>query len=809
MNTQFKKTSAALFAAMAVLAMAPDPGQAALIPLTGVPVPEPPNLADFVKDKDAAIRLGKALFWDMQIGSDGVQACATCHFAAGADNRSKNQLSSGVKAGDETFQFGGPNFTLPSSFDFGIAGLNINDVVSSMGVHNRDFIDINPGSAEDVCSRKADFFHVGGINTRRVEPRNTPTAINAVFNVRNFWDGRAEKDYNGVNPRGPGNEGGALLFKLDGGGQPVPTSVLLTNGSAASQSNGPPGSEFEMSCEGRTFGKIGRKMLSLKPLGKQHVDSADSVLGGIADSFQGLNVPGGYTEMIRAAFKDEWTSGLFPAPPNDAFSQIEANFSLFFGIAVQLYEATLISDQAPFDQGALSANQAAGQGIFEGKGRCAKCHDGPLFSNAAVGNPDAILVDPVTELPIIDPITGLPAVNTALDPNDPAVAFKHIGVRPIAEDEGIGGGPVNLAGFDGKFKIAGLRNVELTAPYFHNGGKSSLQQVVSFYDGGGDFPVQGVTDGNIRALTLSSVEQTQLVEFLKALTDPRVVNQSAPFDHPELCVPNGHPGNEVSVVEDSPGSGEAKDDLRCIRAVGAAGSTVAVSTFPIAPTLQAADDTATTPSGQAVTVAVLANDSPGLLPATVKLESLPSHGAAAVNADGTVTYTPAAGFIGADSFTYSAMDRAGAVSNGHVTNLATVNVSVTAPPAPAPAGGLTGLDLTGTWQSLSQTCKGSGATLRCRIRGQFLVQNIGDQKARATRLHFFLSSDGTLDSGDTLLKRRSVGTIKAGNSRKRNLNVRLPKGVDGSGLSVIAVVDATGILAEVNEDNNTVAQIVP
>ena len=37
--------------------------------------------------------LGKALFWDMQVGSDGIQACATCHFQAGADVRSKNQVA--------------------------------------------------------------------------------------------------------------------------------------------------------------------------------------------------------------------------------------------------------------------------------------------------------------------------------------------------------------------------------------------------------------------------------------------------------------------------------------------------------------------------------------------------------------------------------------------------------------------------------------------------------------------------------------------------------------------------------------------
>jgi cytochrome c peroxidase len=64
--------------------------------LKTVIVPEPDNLGEFVKDKVAAIALGKSLFWDMQVGSDGIQSCASCHFHAGADSRAKNQLSPGL-----------------------------------------------------------------------------------------------------------------------------------------------------------------------------------------------------------------------------------------------------------------------------------------------------------------------------------------------------------------------------------------------------------------------------------------------------------------------------------------------------------------------------------------------------------------------------------------------------------------------------------------------------------------------------------------------------------------------------------------
>jgi cytochrome c peroxidase len=54
-----------------------------------------PELATYVRDRRAAIALGKALFWDMQVGSDGIQACGSCHFRAGADPRSINQANPG------------------------------------------------------------------------------------------------------------------------------------------------------------------------------------------------------------------------------------------------------------------------------------------------------------------------------------------------------------------------------------------------------------------------------------------------------------------------------------------------------------------------------------------------------------------------------------------------------------------------------------------------------------------------------------------------------------------------------------------
>src|SRR5437879_11387113 len=89
--------------------------------LKSIPVPEPRNLARYIKDRNAAIALGKALFWDMAVGSDG-QACASCHFHAGADLRSKHQLNPGFRAvppdnSFSTFGFSGgrPNYQLKAA----------------------------------------------------------------------------------------------------------------------------------------------------------------------------------------------------------------------------------------------------------------------------------------------------------------------------------------------------------------------------------------------------------------------------------------------------------------------------------------------------------------------------------------------------------------------------------------------------------------------------------------------------------------------------------------------------------------------
>jgi hypothetical protein len=166
-------------------------------------------------------------------------------------------------------------------------------------------------------------------------------------------------------------------------------------------------------------------------------------------------------------------------------------------------------------------------------------------------------------------------------------------------------------GADGAFKIPTLRNVALTAPYFHNGGESNLKDVVDFYLRGGNFrtfdelatpnhpiigfdatrqnPVEitglGILQGEFKDSSagfntgagLDSKDRDNIVAFLKALTDERVRLEKKPFDHPQLFIPNGHPGDDASVTADS--AGNATDQLIEIKAVGENGLNEAQPTY--------------------------------------------------------------------------------------------------------------------------------------------------------------------------------------------------------------------------------------
>ncbi|WP_435507603.1 cytochrome-c peroxidase [Variovorax sp. RHLX14] len=624
----------------------------------------PVELTDYVTNRTAAIRLGKALFWDMNVGSDGNTACATCHFKAGADNRITNQInpgqanvnpairalfnkpfvvsevpedvpSYGMKSGSK----GGPNDTLvladfplhlladPTNRDSAIL-YTTDDVIGSQGVFDARFIEPGQSRFDDCAKRPDGIFHVGGINTRRATDRNSPSVINAVFNVRNFWDGRANNVFNGFSPFGNRDPDAGIWVTSSAGGPVVKARLALQDASAASQAVGPPGSDVEMSCGGRSFSDIARRVLDMPALNRQAIDPTDSILA----SFSSPRKPK-YRELIQAAFQPRlWNSAQPVSLGGVAYSQAEANFPLFFGLAIQLYEATLVSDQTPLDaylQGnteALNASEVRGMELFNGKAQCVSCHGGPELTNAAT----RLRLAPLKRIERMLMGDGQAAVYDN--------GFYNIGVRPTSEDLGVGradpwGNPLSftrqyrtvlkggamsdpftvdvcsfevlvstaqvcdstilpVADFrdavDGAFKTPGLRNVELTGPYFHNGSRATLEQVLEFYNRGGDRrgsnisntsrfgPNNSNLDPDIKPLGLTPVEVKDLAAFLKTpLTDPRVAWERAPFDHPSLTLPNGHIGDETKVAgqqtSDAQTLHQAPDVLLRVPAVGAAG----------------------------------------------------------------------------------------------------------------------------------------------------------------------------------------------------------------------------------------------
>src|SRR5947209_2363134 len=571
-------------------------------PLKTVAVPRP-DLSEYVVNNAELVVLGKALFWDMQAGGDGVQACASCHFHAGADNRATNTLNAGANGVFSVRQAGGtlqaadfPFHKLANPGDARSAVVrDSDDVVGSQGVFKTHFDALAPGAAADKCTQLADAAFG---NNRQVTGRNAPTVINAVFNDRNFWDGRAQFLFNTRNPFGDRDPDAAAWVD---DGTLHKQRVLIPFSSLASQAVGPANNSVEMSCDGRNFMQLGRKMLRgvsgaepPTPLAYQAVPGTDSVLGAYA-------APGGwglkisYPRLIMDTFAPKWwrSAGTVPDPSGD-YTLIEANFSLFWGLAIQAYEETLIADQTRFDKflegtGTLTAQEQQGFGVFMGQGNCIACHGGAELTNASVTN--AINNGEFLERMIMG------NNGTAVYDN----GFYNIGVRPTANDVGLGGldpfkkplsltrlcappngkcqpeitniaarpvegiaaGPMlaeclgpnvvsststcDRVAVDGSFKVPGLRNVELTAPYFHNGGQGTLEDVVEFYNRGGDFGLENQHDLDplIMPLGLTVDDKAALVAFLKTLTDERVRTEQKPFDHPQLCLPNpsaGMPG---------------------------------------------------------------------------------------------------------------------------------------------------------------------------------------------------------------------------------------------------------------------------
>jgi cytochrome c peroxidase len=254
---------------------------------------------------------------------------------------------------------------------------------------------------------------------------------------------------------------------------PISGSVVLPAGAALeSQVLGPPVSSTEMAHAGRDWNDVAARVAASKPLAL-----SPAIPAGLSAWIDNRTYP----ELFQEAFG---SSDVTPAR---------------IAMAIATFERTLYSDQTRFDQSAaqiitLTPAETRGQGVFN-QSRCNVCHAGSLFSDNQ---------------------------------------FHNIGVRPQNEDTGrfqVTGNVNNI----GEFRTPSLRNVGLRGPYMNDGHFATLEDVVAFYNRGGDFNAPNIDHNLIRPLGLSPQQQSDLVAFLRgALTDPRVAAGTSPFDRPTL-----------------------------------------------------------------------------------------------------------------------------------------------------------------------------------------------------------------------------------------------------------------------------------
>ncbi len=254
---------------------------------------------------------------------------------------------------------------------------------------------------------------------------------------------------------------------------PLTNNILIpSNASLESQSMGPPVSDAEMAHSGRNIAEVAARMQSVKPLAL-----ATNVPQALKTWIGGRTYP----ELFQEVFG---TPDVTPAR---------------IAMAIGTHERSLFSDETPLDREAyglekFNFQEEMGRSLFINL-QCNVCHEGSLLADHQ---------------------------------------FRNIGVRPPAEDRGRGAVTGN-AGNDGEFKTPTLRNVELRGPFMHNGRFATLEDVVEFYNRGGDADAPNIDHSLIRPLFLTTEQKAALVAFMKRpLTDVRVRDELPPFDRPTL-----------------------------------------------------------------------------------------------------------------------------------------------------------------------------------------------------------------------------------------------------------------------------------
>lgn len=194
-----------------------------------------------------------------------------------------------------------------------------------------------------------------------------------------------------------------------------------------------------------------------------------------------------------------------------------------YGKAMEAYLRTLVSRNAPFDKfvagdsHAISNDAKRGMNLFTGKAHCIDCHNTPLFSDDKF-HTIGLRID-TTKSPHADPN------ETGRNFNQGFICDSEFNVDgPYSDDRHTS----RLAGFcdanipPGLWRTKGLRQVAETGPYMRDGQLKTLDDVIDFYDRGGDPNGTFYGTKEIHPLHLDCDEKSQLKAFLKTLTGDRV-----------------------------------------------------------------------------------------------------------------------------------------------------------------------------------------------------------------------------------------------------------------------------------------------
>jgi cytochrome c peroxidase len=193
--------------------------------------------------------------------------------------------------------------------------------------------------------------------------------------------------------------------------------------------------------------------------------------------------------------------------------------------AIAAYERTLVSGNAPLDRflagdrNAMSESAQRGFNLFRTKARCTVCHnlntsfpfltDGNYRNTGVAANFGSFealsrsAIGAAANRSSSEALHHGSSARSALEKQEGAAELGRFLVSEDALDVGA-------------FRTPSLRNVELTAPYFHDGSAATLTDVVRFYNQGGNANTN--RDWELQAINLTEAEQQDLIEFLKCLT---------------------------------------------------------------------------------------------------------------------------------------------------------------------------------------------------------------------------------------------------------------------------------------------------